>query len=530
MYKFNKNIIKKINENKYVKKTRKGLGSLIFSRAGLFAFLVILQLVLMIYIYYNSKIDFTYIMGGDTLSKFIMMLIILNMKKVSNANKLSWFMLIAIVPTFGIIAFLVSHYSIGYKREQRKVISLDKDSRKYIKKDKDLYEKIEDRERRFYPIAKYLDDVGGFPTYKDTSSTYFKVGDDMFEAMLSDVKSAEDFIFMEFFIIDYGYMWGTILEELVKKAKEGVKVRLLIDGSNLITRVRSDFPQEMESLGIECRVFSKMYPIVSTYQNNRDHRKVMVVDGKIAYTGGINLSDEYINVYERFGHWKDCGVRIKGSAVKSFTTMFLNMWFSLDNKPEDYSPYLKKYPDTEASGFYIPFADNPLDDETISKNVLLDTINKAKKYVYLMSPYLIVDEEIRNSIKLASKSGLDVRICLPHIPDKKVAFALAKDHYKEFIEAGVRIFEYTPGFVHSKTWLADGKVGFVGTVNLDYRALYQNFECGLYMYKSNSLADIRNDFDIFFEVGQEVNMEDVENIKLSSKIFSKIVKPFAVLM
>ena len=530
MDKFNKNIIKKINENKYVKKTRKSIGSLIFSRAGLFALLIILQIALAIYFYYFVKIDFTYLVGWDTMSKFLIMLVILNMEDVSNSNKLSWFLLIAIFPTFGIIAFIMSHFSIGYRREQRKVLKLNEDSRIYTKESDKLENCLEDKEERFYPIAKYLDDVGGFPTYKDTSSCYYKVGDDMFEAMLEDVKNAKEFIFMEFFIIDYGYMWGTLLEELVKKAKEGVEIRLLIDGSNLITRVKANFPEEMASLGINCRVFSKMYPIVSTYQNNRDHRKVMVVDGKYAYTGGINLSDEYINVYERFGHWKDCGARLNGSAVKSFTIMFLNMWNSIGKEVEDYSPYLNTRPVTNAKGYYIPFADNPLDNETISKNVLVDIINKAKSYIYLMSPYFIVDEEIRNAIKLASKSGIDVRICLPHIPDKKVAFALAKDHYKEMLEAGVRIFEYTPGFVHSKTWLADDRIGFVGTINLDYRALYQNFECGVLMYKSNNLVEIKNDFDIFFEIATEINMEDAENISLGYKALAKISKPFSVLM
>lgn len=530
MYKFNKNIINKINENKYVKKTRKSLGSLIFSRVGLFVFLILIQLGLMVYFYHYLKVDSTYLVGGDTVSKLLIMLIILNMEEVSNSNKLSWFLLIALVPTFGIIAFLMSHFSIGYRREQRKVVKLNNDSRAYTDLDDKLEKTIKNREERFYPIAKYLDDVGGFPTYKDTSSTYFKVGDDMFEAMLKDVKNAKDFIFMEFFIIDYGYMWGTLLEELVKKAKEGVEVRLLIDGSNLITRVKSNFPEEMASLGIECRVFSKMYPIVSTYQNNRDHRKVMVIDGKCAYTGGINLSDEYINVYERFGHWKDCGVRLTGSAVKSFAIMFLNMWNSIDKEAEDYTPYLKTFPQTEGKGLYIPFADNPLDNETISKNVLIDIINKAKTYVYLMSPYLIIDEEIRNAIKLASKSGIDVRICLPHIPDKKISFALAKDHYEGMLEAGVRIFEYTPGFVHSKTWLADDSIGFVGTINLDYRALYQNFECGVLMYESNSLVEIKNDFDIFFEIATEINMEDAKNISKGEKLLAKIAKPFSVLM
>ena len=529
MKSLNSNIMKKINENKYVKQTKKSFVSLLFSRAGLFVLLILLQIGLATYIYFHLDINMSYIVGGDSISKLIIMMFILNMKKVAPSNKVSWFLLISIVPTFGILAFLLSHYGIGYRREQRKVIELDLESRKYIDDKKQLYDRLRLENESLYTSSTYLDTMG-FPIYQNTRSNYFKVGDDMYQSMLADIKKAESFIFMEFFIIDYGYMWGSILEELVKKVKEGVKIKLLIDGTNLITRVSTNFINDMDQLGIDCRVFSPMYPIVSTSLNNRDHRKVMVIDGKIGYTGGINLADEYINVYERFGHWKDCGLRIRGEAVKSLTIMFLNMWNSRSKQINDYSKYLIDYKINDANGYYIPLADNPMDDERLSKNVLLDMIYKANTYIYIMTPYLIVDDEIIKALQFRAKSGVDIRICLPHIPDKKIAFALAKDHYSELIPKGIRIFEYMPGFCHSKTWLVDSKQALVGTINMDYRALSQNFECGIYMYDTESIVEIKEDFDMFFDIGIEIKQEDIKNIKKKDIIVAKLAKPFAPLM
>ncbi|MDO5047597.1 MAG: phospholipase D-like domain-containing protein [Anaerococcus sp.] len=523
-------LIKKINENKYVKKTRRGVVSLIFSRIGLFAFLILAQLFMMFYIYYNIRLGLTFTLTGATLIRFILMLVILNVEGVSSANKNAWFLLIAILPFFAVAVFILSHYGIGYRMEQKKVVKTYHESQKYVESNDSLYKQIKKEDPSFYKIAKYLKDYGNFPAFKETSANYYKVGDDMYEAMMKDIKNAQDFIFMEFFILDYGFMWGNILEELVKKVNQGVKVRLIIDGTNLITRVKSDFADQMESMGIECRIFSKMYPIVSTYLNNRDHRKIMVVDGKSAFTGGINLADEYINVYERFGHWKDCGIRLEGSAVKSFTIMFLSMWNAIVDEAEDYTPFLKTYPKQDCEGSYVPFSDNPLDDEDLSKRILMDLIYGSKSYLYLMTPYLIVDEEILNGLKFASKRGVDVRICLPHVPDKKVAFALAKDNYKQLLKAGIRIIEYTPGFSHSKVWLSDGNKAMVGTVNIDYRALFHNFECGVLMDDSNAIGQIEKDFQIFFQVGSEVKKEDAENINLSYRLLAKIAKPFSVLM
>ena len=525
-------LLNKINENKYLKKTKKGVFSFIFSRAGLFVFLIILQLALLNGLYRYLQINEYWLFGGSSIITFTMFMVILNIDGMNPYIKLSWLIFIFVAPTFGVIAFLMSHFKIGYRREHRRVLEIEQDSRFKHKKAMTNDEIDEISDKRFKNLASYLKEIGGFPAYQNTKSEYFSLGDDMFKSLIKDIKAAKKYIFLEFFILDYGYMWGTILEELVKKVNQGVEVRLLIDGSNLITRLNSDFESQMKAFGIKFRVYSKMYPIISTYLNNRDHRKVVVIDGKFAYTGGINLADEYINHIERFGYWKDCGLRLRGEAVDGLCVLFLNMWNAAkkDREVEDYSSYLRAKANYESDGYYVPFADNPTDDERMCKNIFLDMVNNARDYVYAMTPYFIVDNEIVSALQNAAKKGIDVRLCLPHIPDKKIAFAAAKNHYKELLKYGVKIYEYTPGFLHSKTWLSDGKIGVVGTINLDYRALYQNFECGVLIYKSESLQTMKEDFDELFEISQRVSREDIENMSFFVKIFGKLLKPFAPLM
>ncbi len=525
-------LLKKVKENKYVRKTKKGIGSLVFSRTGLFAFLIISQIFIIYGLYRHFAIDEYWLLGGSSVISFLMMLVILNLDEMNPYMKLSWSLFIFVAPPFALLAFLMAHFRIGYRRIHRRVLEIEADASKnhHQAMTKEAVENTEDK--RFINLTSYLKNTGGFPVYNQTRSEYYKLGDDMFKAMIKDIRKAESFIFMEFFILDYGYMWGSILEELVKKVNQGVEVRLLIDGSNLITRLHSDFEREMEDFGIKFRVFSKMYPIISTYLNNRDHRKVMVVDGRWGYTGGINLADEYINRYERFGHWKDCGLRLEGLGVDALTNLFLTMWNAAKHETvvEDYNKYLVAKPIEDHDGYYVAFSDNPTDDERLCQNIFLDMVNNARDYVYAMTPYFIVDNEIISALQAAAKKGLDVRICIPHIPDKKVAFNLAKTHFAELIKYGVKIYEYTPGFVHSKTWLADGKIGMVGTINLDYRALFQNFECGVLIYKSKSLETIKEDFDEFFQVSQLVTEEEVKNMKLRTKLAGALLKPFAPLM
>lgn len=523
------NIIEKVNKNKYVKKTKKSLISLLFSRAGVFFILILAQIAAMIYLYRHLKIDPTVLIGGDTVLSLVIMLVILNMDSIKASYKLSWFMLIAILPSFATVVFLLAYFSIGYKKEQKKILEIEKISRKYRDRDIDMVDSLKEDEPGLYNMQNYFYDLGGFTLHENTATKYYPVGEDVFTDILAAIKGAKEFIFIEIFIIDYGYMWGTVLEELVKKVEEGVEVRLLIDGTNLLTRVKLNFPKEMESMGIKCKVFSPLYPVVSTYYNNRDHRKIFVIDNEYAFTGGINLADEYINVYERFGHWKDCGICLKGEATQSFTIMFLQMWNAIGDEIEDFTPFLPRKMAMDGQGLAMPFSDSPMDNEDYGKNSILSFLNNAKDYVYIMTPYFIVEEDIVDAFTNASKRGVDVRICLPHIPDKKIAFALAKTHYKNLVENGVKIYEYTPGFSHSKVWLSDDAYGFVGTINLDYRALYLNFECGVWMKETQAIVEMKSDFDVFFNIATAVTMEDVAKMPIITKAVGKLAKPFATL-
>ncbi|WP_049944502.1 cardiolipin synthase [Anaerococcus provencensis] len=522
-------IMEKINGNKYVKKTKKSLLSLVFSRAGVFILLILLQIGFMIYLYHYINIDVSLLIGGDTVLRIVIMLIILNMDSINPSYKNSWFILIAIFPSLSTAVFLLDHLSVGYKKEQKRVLDLEKVSRKLYNRDLSLVYELKENDKDLYNYQNYFYDLGGFVTYDKTSTKYYPVGEDVFADIIKAIRGAKDFIFIEIFIISYGYMWGTILEELVKKVEEGVEVRLLFDGTNSLVRVKSNFVEEMNSLGIKCKVFSPMIPIVSTYYNNRDHRKIFVIDNEYAFTGGINLADEYINVYERFGHWKDCGLRLKGAAVESLTLMFLQMWSDSPEEVDTFARYLPRKSDPDGAGLCIPFSDSPMDDEYFAKNSILTMLNNSTDYVYFMTPYLILEDEIINAITNATKRGVDVRICMPHIPDKKIAFALAKSHYVHLISNGVRIYEYTPGFCHSKVWLSDDSSAFVGTINLDYRALYLNFECGVWMKDTSAIGQIKEDFDVFFSIGSPISLEDAQNRPLITKAVGYVAKPFATL-
>lgn len=524
-----KNIMEKINENKYVKKTKKSLLSLLFSRAGAFFLLILIQIVLMVVLYKKLGINLSVLIGGDRVLTLILMVIILNMDSIGPDYKISWFILMTLVPAFGLAVFLLDHFNLGYKKEQKKIMELEKVCRKYYNRDLDLVEELKISDKRIYNYQNYFYSMGGFPTYRNTSTKYYQVGEDAFADILKAVRNAKDFIFIEIFIIDYGHMWGTLLEELVKKAEEGVEVRLLFDGTNSLIRVKSNFVDEMESLGIKCKIFSPLIPILSTYYNNRDHRKIFVIDNEVGFTGGINLADEYINVYERFGHWKDCGLRLEGAAVESFTLMFLQMWADSVEEASTFSRYLPKKTNPQAQGICAPFSDSPMNGEDYGKNSILTMLNNANDYVYIMTPYLIIEDELINAMTNATKRGVDVRICMPHIPDKKIAFAMAKTHYEHLIKNGVRIFEYTPGFSHSKVWLSDDSSGFVGTINLDYRALYLNFECGVWMKDTSALIEMKNDFDVFFNIATPISLEDAKNRPLLTKVVGFLAKPFSTL-
>jgi cardiolipin synthase len=378
-------------------------------------------------------------------------------------------------------------------------------------------------------LCRYVNRTGDFPIYDNTDVVYFPLGEHKFNALITELEKAEKFIFMEYFIIDEGYMWGKILSILKRKAEQGVDVRVMYDGMCEMSTLSHDYPRRLAGLGIKCKAFAPILPFLSTYYNYRDHRKILVIDGKVAFNGGINLADEYINRRERFGHWKDSAVMLRGEAVRSFTLMFLQMWNISEREPQWdkwlYAPVDKEY----VNGYVMPYADCPLDSDKVGENVYIDILNRATDYVHIMTPYLILDGELENSLKFAAERGIDIKIILPGIPDKKGAYALAKTHYRELIRSGVEIFEYTPGFVHSKVFVCDDEKAVVGSINLDYRSLYHHFECATYMYRTSCILDIEKDFQYTLSKCRMVTPETIKNEKFFYKCAGQLLKLVAPL-
>ena len=353
--------------------------------------------------------------------------------------------------------------------------------------------------------------------------------------MVKALKEAKEFIFMEYFIVDKGFMWDTVLAILAQKVKEGVEVRFMYDGTCSLSLLPPKYPDKLRKLGIKCKVFAPIMPFLSTHQNNRDHRKVLVIDGHTAFTGGINLADEYINEIERFGHWKDTAVMVKGDAVKSFTLMFLQMWDIAEiNTPTPTAKYIRSgfepAMDLPAEGYVIPYGDSPYDTEYVGERVYMDILYNAKRYVHIMTPYLILDEEMITALTYAVKRGVEVIIMMPHVPDKIYAYLLARTYYGELIDAGVEIYEYTPGFVHAKVFTSDDEKAVVGTINLDFRSLYLHFEDAVFIYKNPAVASAEEDFQRTLEKCQKITKEDCRQYNVFKKLLGRVLRLVAPLM
>ena len=345
------------------------------------------------------------------------------------------------------------------------------------------------------------------------------------------MEKAEKYIFLEFFILRQGKMLDPIIEILERKTGQGLDVRIIYDDLGCFLTLPHHFKQHLRRKGIKCLVFNPFKPILSSLQNNRDHRKIVIIDGKTAFTGGMNLADEYINARERFGHWKDAAIMIHGYAAWSLTLIFLHMW-SLDKKdpenPADFFPW-NKTDIIESDGYVQPYADSPIDEENVGEHVYIQIINNAKNYVYINTPYLVVDDNLLSALSLSAKSGVDVRIITPHRWDKRIVAISSRSYYRELIHAGVKVYEYSDGFNHSKTFVSDDRVATVGTTNLDFRSLYLHFECGVWMYKTASLAKIKEDFIKTLPACKEISLEDCSRNALQ-RIIQDGLRLFAPLM
>lgn len=498
-------------------------------RVVLTALLILIQALLLFGIIWKLNNYFIYFYASSVLLSLLLTLRIIN-NKSNPAFKIAWLIPILLFPVLGGLVYLVFGSDRTGKYIRNKMGRIEKEMQDGISKANER-SGIEKMPPDVVNQSHYISNSAHCPPYKNTTVEYLPMGEVKFERMVQELKKAKRYIFMEYFIIQEGTMWNTILDVLEEKAKEGVDVRVIYDDMGCILTLPTGYEKTLREKGIQCQIFNPFIPILSSHFNTRDHRKICVIDGNVGFTGGINLADEYINGYEKHGHWKDTAILLKGEAVFSLTTMFLSMWdYLIKKEGEDYAAYYPDSWDENAQGIVQPFADNPLDDEAVGETVYLNLINKAKRYVYITTPYLILSNEMVTAMNTAAKSGVDVRIITPHVPDKWYVHAVSRSYYEMLVEAGVKIYEYTPGFVHAKTFVVDDEYAVVGTINLDYRSLYLHFECAAWMYKASCVTDVRDDFLKTQQMSQEITLEECRNISIPRRLGRSVLRVLAPLM
>lgn len=530
-----------------------------FSRTAIIVVALLLQLFVFFASFYWLKDYSTVVYAAFVLLGAVTVVHILN--EENNASfKIAWIIPVLVIPVFGTVLYIYINLQPGTKRIHKKLTKIEDEIRPYLAQNEETVQELQEQSAGEKGIADYLYHADNYPVYAGCKMKYYPIGEAKFADMIEQLKRAEYFIFMEYFIVAKSYMWNTILEILKEKAAQGVEVRMMYDGMCSLALLPYGYYKDLEKMGIQSIPFSQIRPVLSTYQNNRDHRKILIIDGKTVFTGGINLADEYINRIDRFGHWKDTAVMIQGEAVKSFTLLFLKMWHVAKGKDSIPQEEIRKYTvevwentqademrtDMEsmrntdmqnmqdkklhAGGYVIPYGDDPYGDERIGKQVYIDILNRARKYVHIMTPYLILDDEMITALRYCAKRGVETVIIMPHIPDKIYAYLLARTYYKQLLKYGVKIYEYTPGFVHAKVFVSDDIRGCVGTINLDFRSLYLHFECGAYMYSNDVLHDVEQDFKETLKQCQEITKESCDKYPKGKMLVGKMLRLIAPLM
>ncbi len=493
-------------------------------------FLIVIQLLVILYTMINTSRISTLISAFMIVMSVLVTLYILS-KKDKGGYKLTWVIMILIFPLFGGLFYLIFHLQTTQRSMVNRIETIENKSRNILYLPKDSYEESLSELSDYSHQITYLQKFAGFPVYNDTETKYLFSGEEKFEYLCKELKKAKNYIFLEYFIISEGKMWNTILDILKLKAKEGVIVRIIYDDMGCFLKLPKNYSDYLKTLGIECAVFNPFRPVISTIQNNRDHRKIAVIDGLVAFTGGVNLADEYINEIDKYGgHWKDSAVMLKGKGAWSFAVMFLQMWELISGKKERYRDFFPNETiKSDERGFVQPYTDSPVDKENVGEHVYLKIINNAKKYLYISTPYLIIDDSIVSALCLAAKSGVDVRIITPFKADKWIVHVTTRSYYRELIKAGVRIYEYSNGFVHSKNFVSDDKVATVGTANLDYRSLYLNFECGVVLYDTRAVVEVKKDFDNTFGNCHNVELGECKR-SFFIRLLQDVMRIFAPLM
>lgn len=485
-----------------------------------------LQIALTIGVYSLTNIYLTKLLGGTVTIFAFLLAIYINSTSKHPDTKLAYIILLVLFPLYGTLTYFFSWLGMGNKKFKKHIKRMELQTTP-LKQNEELLDSLP--ESRIKGIANYMYNTQHFPCYTQTKCTYFSSGENMYKDILKELKNAEHFIFLEYYIIQHGKMLDSIVSILKQKVKDGVEVRFMYDGTSSIAKIPHKFAKEMNKAGINCKMFMPVRAILSTEQNNRDHRKLLIIDNKTCFTGGINLADEYINEAQPYGYWKDVGIKLKGQAVTSFTQMFLKMWNFKQKNIEHFEPYLIEYFE-ENDGIIIPFGDHPHDNDDISKTLILHILANAKKYVHIATPYLILDDDLRNAIISTAKKGVDISIVTPNTPDKKIIYLATQSNYKPLINAGVKIYQYLPGFIHAKMIISDNKSAMLGTVNFDYRSLFLNFENAVYLYQNSKIIDMEEDYRKIVSESKLITKQEYKKINPFKRFFGKLIKIFTPLM
>ncbi len=499
--------------------------SRVLNRATITIALVVLQAAWLLWAFWMFTTGRVWLNGSLKLLSILIVLYLVR-KDENSAYKIGWIVLIGVLPLLGGALYLAFGNKAPAKRLRERMQKVEQAHTADLAPQEGQTDTLELSCKN---MSRYVERYGPYPAWKNTAAEYFPCGEAMYPKLLADLEQAEKFIFLEFFIVKTGKMWDGVEAILKRKAAEGVDVRLIYDDFGSLLGLPTDFVIRMEKNRIHCIPFNPVVPLVSLVMNHRDHRKIVVIDGNVAYTGGVNLADEYINAEHRFGYWKDAAIRLEGAAVWNFTVMFLNCWNAFRPLETDYAPYAPTRLPKQQDGIVQPYSDSPLDEEPLAETVYLNILSQAKRYVYIYTPYLAVGEEMLDALKNAAKRGVDVRLVLPGIPDKKLVFRLSRSYYVPLIRAGVRIYEYAPGFLHAKCYVSDDRVAVVGSINMDYRSLFLHFECGALLFHNSQVIALRDDVRATLPQCREVQLSDCRT-SLPGTLLDSVLRLLSPLM
>lgn len=488
---------------------------------------IIIQIVVFLFLYSatNKLSDYGRIIF--TVIQFLSVIYIIY-KDQNAAYKIVWIILLMFLPIAGFVAYLLWGNNKSPKYIKEEINKNDNKTKKILPQHEEIIDDIKNLDRK--KEVKFLLNGTSYPIYNNKKIEYLKIGEEYYKRLKEDLKEAKEYILIEYFIISDGKMWDEIYEILKEKRKQNVKIYIIFDALGSLFKKPKDLKEQLEEANIDYLAFNPLTAFIRSYINYRDHRKIVVIDGKVGYTGGINIGDEYINLTHRLGHWKDCGVRIEGEGIKSLISIFFTLW-NMNKKTVNYESYINEIEKTsKEQGYIIPFSDNPHNKINPMQNSYINIINNAQKYVYIMTPYLILDSETTQALINTSLSGINIKIITPSNPDKKLVNACTKSFYGKLLEAGIEIYEYKPGFIHSKVIISDDEVSIVGTANFDFRSFYLNYECGIWMYSTLEELNIKQDFEETLKQCEKIELKVWKKRKLDIRIIEALLRLISPLL